>query len=149
MTQIRSGGDASRLDVPHIPRIDTSEYEAALDRMRDSAEHFSRVFTISIRDAVLSGRELDDTLRGIGRQIASMALSQALGPLQQILTQALAPQSTQASPSPHGGSPPASANSLSQVTMNVFANDARSFQRSRGQLLSLLTNALAQSIRYG
>jgi len=61
---------------------DTSGFDRALSDLQTKSDQFGRVLTGALRSAVSSGKSLDDMLRQIGTNLASMALSQALSPLQ-------------------------------------------------------------------
>ena len=64
---------------------DTAAFADALSGLGDQADRFGRQMTGALRGAVLSGRSLEDVLRRIGLNLASMALEQGLSPLQSLL----------------------------------------------------------------
>lgn len=63
-------------------QADTSGLDRALTDLQNRSEQFGRTLTNALKSAVVSGKNLDDVLRQIGLNLASMALSSALSPLQ-------------------------------------------------------------------
>ncbi len=63
---------------------DTAPFAAALQDLERLAQGFGSQLTGALRGAVVSGRSLEDSLRRIGLNLASMALGQALRPLQSL-----------------------------------------------------------------
>ncbi|MCV0396194.1 MAG: phage tail tape measure protein [Rhizobiaceae bacterium] len=63
---------------------DTRPFEQALERLRGLSADFGGQLTGALRAATVSGRSLDDILRRIGMNLASMALSQGLAPLKSL-----------------------------------------------------------------
>ncbi len=61
---------------------DTAPFVAALQDLEKLAQGFGSQLTGALRGAAVSGRSLEDTLRRIGLNLASMALGQGLQPLQ-------------------------------------------------------------------
>jgi phage-related minor tail protein len=61
---------------------DTAPFMAALQDLQKLSAGFGSQLTGALRGAVVSGRSLEDTLRRIGMNLAGMALSQGLAPLQ-------------------------------------------------------------------
>lgn len=64
---------------------DTSGFETALKTLERQASSFGSVLTGALKGAVVSGKSLEDTLRGIGLSLATNALSAGLAPLQSLL----------------------------------------------------------------
>src|SRR5690606_16655756 len=60
---------------------DTRPFADALANLEKLAGSFGRQLTGALSAAAVSGRSLDDILRRIGMNLASMALSQGLKPL--------------------------------------------------------------------
>ena len=64
-------------DVSHLrPMTD------ALKTLEQLSKSFGAQLTFSLKSAVVHGRELEDVLRSLGTNLAGMALSQGLAPLQ-------------------------------------------------------------------
>lgn len=153
MTEINAGRPSSPLDTSVLDRIDPDEFEAAMRRMATATEQFAGSFGNAMRIAVMHGGDFDDALKRIGMRMSSMALDQALQPLQRGLANLLSVPAG----SPAQASVPASGAGLGQqqgfnfaapqLSMNVFTNDARSFRNSRGQLFAALTGILGQGMR--
>lgn len=68
-------------DVTFEIRADTKPFADALNDLSDLADGFGRQMTGALKSAVVSGKSLEDVLRNIGINLASMALSQGLQPL--------------------------------------------------------------------
>jgi phage-related minor tail protein len=62
-------------------RADTQELENALKNLEDRSRQFGSVLTSALKGAVLSGRSLEDTLKGVALSLSGMALDAALKPL--------------------------------------------------------------------
>lgn len=60
---------------------DTQPFADAIGNLSKLSESFGRQLSGALKDALLSGKSLDDTLRRIGLNLAGMALSQGLQPL--------------------------------------------------------------------
>lgn len=69
-------------EVPVRITADTSEFEAALSDLQRLSDGFGRQLTGALRSAALGGKDLEDVLRRVGLNLAGMALSQGLQPLQ-------------------------------------------------------------------
>jgi phage-related minor tail protein len=65
-------------------KADTKPFEDDLKNLQDLAASFGSQLTGALKDAALSGRSLDDILRRIGLNLAGMALSRGLQPLQNL-----------------------------------------------------------------
>ncbi len=63
-------------------RADTQELENALKNLEDRSRQFGSVLTSALKGAVVNGRSLEDTLKGIALSLSGMALDAALKPLQ-------------------------------------------------------------------
>jgi phage-related minor tail protein len=63
---------------------DTAPFAAALRNLEQLSQSFGAQLNGAMKSAVVSGRDLDDTLRKIGLNLAGMALSQGLKPLQSL-----------------------------------------------------------------
>ena len=63
-------------------RADTQELENALKRLEDRSRQFGSVLTSALKGAVVNGRSLEDTLKGVALSLAGMALDAGLKPLQ-------------------------------------------------------------------
>lgn len=63
---------------------DTTEFQTALENLRDLSERFGSQLGSALRGAAVSGRSLDDVLRRIGLSLAGMALNRGLAPLRSI-----------------------------------------------------------------
>jgi len=61
---------------------DTAPFVAALDELQQLSQGFGRQLTGALQGAVVSGRSLEDVLRRLALNLAGMALSQGLRPLQ-------------------------------------------------------------------
>ncbi|TWG65264.1 hypothetical protein L611_001100000510 [Aminobacter sp. J15] len=60
---------------------DTQPFADAIGNLEKLSQSFGRQLTGALKDAVVSGKSLDDMLRKIGMNLAGMALSQGLQPL--------------------------------------------------------------------
>jgi len=65
-------------------RADTRPFEQALRDLEKRSESFGTQLTGALKSAAISGQQLDDVLRQIGLNLASMALDQGLQPLQKL-----------------------------------------------------------------
>lgn len=135
-------------DTPIRVTVDTKAFDEAMEEISASAEHFGQVFSFSMRNAVLAGRDLDDSLRSIALRISSMALDQALAPLDQLvgslfsglLGGAKTPEKDVARGS-------AGASTVANVIFNMQSPDAAGFTKSEPQIAALMGRALARAQR--
>ena len=67
--------------LPVRLEADTTPLQSALKDMEKLAERFGAQMTGALKGAVVSGKELDDVLRQLATNLASMALDQGLKPL--------------------------------------------------------------------
>ena len=67
-------------------QADTSAFDAALKGLEDRSKQFGAVLTNALKGAVVSGKSLEDVLRGVGLSLAGMALDAGLKPLQGLLS---------------------------------------------------------------
>lgn len=65
-------------------RADTRPFEDALEGLKELSQGFGSQLTSALRSAAVSGRSLEDVLRRIGLNLAGMAMSQGLEPLQKL-----------------------------------------------------------------
>lgn len=63
-------------------RADVAPFQQALENLGKLSERFGTQLTGALSSAALSGKHLDDVLRRIGINLASMALAEGLKPLQ-------------------------------------------------------------------
>lgn len=63
-------------------QADTTPFEGALRQLSGLADNFGAQLTGALKAAVISGKALDDILRQVALNLAGMALSQGLAPLQ-------------------------------------------------------------------
>ncbi len=61
---------------------DTSGFDRALDNLQKRSGAFGQSLTSAFKSAVTSGKGLDDVLRGLASNMASMALDAGMKPLQ-------------------------------------------------------------------
>lgn len=61
---------------------DTSGFDRALDNLQKRSGSFGQSLTSAFKSAVTSGKGLDDVLRGLASNMASMALDAGMKPLQ-------------------------------------------------------------------
>ena len=61
---------------------DTAPFEVALNNLQRLSNGFGAQLTGALRSATVGGRELDDVLKRVGLNLAGMALSEWLKPLQ-------------------------------------------------------------------
>ncbi|MBX9759150.1 MAG: phage tail tape measure protein [Beijerinckiaceae bacterium] len=80
---------------------DVDEVRAAIDRVDISAQRMSRTLTRAFSSAVVGGKSLEDTLKGVALSLSKVALDAAMKPLQQGLSSAIG--STLSSLSGQGG----------------------------------------------
>jgi phage-related minor tail protein len=127
----------SNAEAPIVISADTTGFDEAMRDISASTEQFGRIFASTMSRAVLSGRDLDDTLRSIALRFADLALSKALSPLENAVSNligGLAGGAAQANPS--------SGPALPQIVFNVATQDAGSFGQSQGQIAALLARAV-------
>jgi phage-related minor tail protein len=67
-------------------RADTSAFDQALKDMEGRSKQFGSVLTNALKSAVVSGKGLEDVLRGVALSLAGMALDAGLKPLQGLLS---------------------------------------------------------------
>lgn len=67
---------------------DTTALDQAFRDLETRARSFGNVLTGALKGAVLSGKSLEDTLRGIGLSLAGKALDNALQPLSALIDRA-------------------------------------------------------------
>lgn len=67
-----------------VIEADTKPFETALKDLETLSEKFGSQLTGSLKSAVVSGKALDDVLRQLALNLASMALDAGLKPLQSI-----------------------------------------------------------------
>lgn len=65
---------------------DTQPFEAALNDLQQLSQGFGRQLTGALQGAVVNGRSLEDVLRRLALNLAGMALSQGLKPLQGLVS---------------------------------------------------------------
>lgn len=63
---------------------DTAPFQAALENLQKLAGGFGNQLTNALKGAVVSGRDLDETLRRVGLSLAGMAVNQGLKPLESL-----------------------------------------------------------------
>ncbi|WP_173931142.1 phage tail tape measure protein [Chelativorans sp. Marseille-P2723] len=73
---------ADELRVPIV--AETAPFEEALNNLTALSSTFGAQLTGAFKSAAVSGKSLDDILRKIGLNLASMALDQGLRPLQSL-----------------------------------------------------------------
>ena len=62
--------------------VDVTPVADALRELSTLSERFGRQLTAALKSATVGGNDLEDTLRGIGLNLAGLALQQGLKPLQ-------------------------------------------------------------------
>lgn len=67
---------------------DTQGLETALKNLEDRSRQFGSVLTSALKGAVVQGKSLEDTLKGIALSLAGMALDAALKPLSGLFSSA-------------------------------------------------------------
>ena len=70
--------------------VDVGPVADALQRLEGLSRSFGAQLTGALRSAVVSGRDLEDVLRGIAMNLAGMALSRGLQPLEGLADSAFA-----------------------------------------------------------
>ena len=63
-------------------RADTQELDAALKGLEDRSKQFGSTLTSALKGAAVSGKGLEDVLKGVALSLAGMALDAGLKPLQ-------------------------------------------------------------------
>jgi len=124
---------------------DTSGFEAAMADMAKSTEAFGRIFAGTMSRAVLSGRDLDDTLRSIALRFADLALGKALAPLENALSGLVGGLLSGAGQGAATGTGLASA--ATRIVFNVASQDSASFAKSEGQITAMLARAVGRGQR--
>ena len=74
--------------VTVVVDADTAPFQSALKQLDQLAKGFGSQLTGALKDAVISGKELDDILRQLAMNLAGMALDQGLKPLQGAISSA-------------------------------------------------------------
>lgn len=69
-------------------RADTQDLENALKNLEDRSRQFGSVLTSALKGAVVSGKSLEDTLKGVALSLSGMALDAGLKPLTGLLSSA-------------------------------------------------------------
>lgn len=70
-------------DVSVKMNVDTSGFDTALDALQKKSDLFGRTLTNSFKSAAIGGQSLGDVLKQVAMNIAGMALSAGLKPLQE------------------------------------------------------------------
>lgn len=65
---------------------DTTEFDRALKAASDSTKDFGKVFTSTIKTAIVSGKTFEETLRAMAMRISSMALNKAIAPIENTIS---------------------------------------------------------------
>jgi phage-related minor tail protein len=65
---------------------DTSAFDRALDELQKKSDRFGSSLTAALKGAAVSGRGLDDVLRGLAANLAGLALDAGMKPLQGLLS---------------------------------------------------------------
>ena len=117
---------------------DVSELEAAMRDISASAERFGESFSAGMRRAVLSGLDLDESLKSLAMRISNLALEQALRPVDQAFGSLASDLAGALS-----RSQPRSGN----IVFNLPAGEAAGLQKSSGQIAALLGRVLAAGSR--
>lgn len=65
---------------------DTSAFDRALDDLQKKSDRFGSSLTSALKGAAVSGRGLDDVLRGLATNLAGLALDAGMKPLQGMLS---------------------------------------------------------------
>ncbi|MAW87095.1 MAG: phage tail protein [Phyllobacteriaceae bacterium] len=91
--------------LPVRLEADTTPLQSALKDMEKLAERFGAQMTGALKGAVVSGKELDDVLRQLATNLASMALDQGLKPLQGVISSAFSALAGSITPFASGGVP--------------------------------------------
>lgn len=132
--------------VPIRITADTSGYDKALGAITRSTEKFGDVFSNVMRSSILSGRDLDDTLRSIAQRFASQALDRAFDPVDSLFSSLLG--------SLGGGNPTSNeiggsngAASAANIIFNVSSPDASGFKKSQSQISGMLVRAVQRGQR--
>lgn len=68
---------------------DASPFNNTLKELEKNADRFAAQLTSGLKSAVVSGKELDDVLRQLALNLASIALDAGLKPLQGLLSEAI------------------------------------------------------------
>ena len=92
-------------NVTVVIGADTAPFQTALKQLDQLAKSFGSQMTGALKDAVVSGKELDDILRQLAMNMAGMALDQGLKPLQGALSSAFSSLFAGVTPFAKGGVP--------------------------------------------
>ncbi|KXF78275.1 phage tail protein [Paramesorhizobium deserti] len=65
---------------------DTSAFDRALDDLQKKSGRFGASLTAALKGAAVSGRSLDDVLRGLATNLAGLALDAGMKPLQGLMS---------------------------------------------------------------
>ena len=68
-------------DVTVRINADTAPFQSALENLQKLSNSFGTQLTGALKSAAVSGKDLDDILRGVGLNLAGLALQQGLKPL--------------------------------------------------------------------
>lgn len=132
-------------EAPIVVSADVSGFDAAMREISQSAERFGDVFASTMRRAVISGRDLDDTLRDIALRFADLALGQALAPIENALSALVAGAFSGLAQAASGADTAAAA--LPSIVFNVTSPDVSGFAKSQNQISALLARAVSRGQR--
>ena len=130
--------------------------EGAMRELERSADRFGAAMNGALKGAVLEGRAFDDVLRTLAQRLAAVALDGALEPLEGALGGLVGELGSVLGSGLAGGVVPGAAGrgpapsfaaAAPAVTFNVSTPDARSFQRSAGQISAMVARSTARGRR--
>ncbi|MBL4731181.1 MAG: hypothetical protein JKY82_01035 [Rhizobiaceae bacterium] len=132
--------------------IDTSGFKDALKDMNGLTRDFGRIFTSTMKTAVVSGATLEDSLRSIALKISGLALNKALAPLETMIGSFVGNLTNAALGSTAAASGPIgiglqSNQAPANISFHVNTADAASFKHSEGQISSLLARTVSRGQR--
>lgn len=84
---------------------DTTQFQSAMRDLEKLSQSFGAQLTGALKSAVIGGKELDDVLRQLALNLAEMALSQGLNPLQGMISSAFSEIFSGVTGFAHGGVP--------------------------------------------
>ncbi|MDM7850489.1 phage tail tape measure protein [Pseudochrobactrum kiredjianiae] len=148
---------------------DTSGFDRALDNLQKRSGSFGQSLTSAFKSAVTSGKGLDDVLRGLASNMASMALDAGMKPLQGLFSSMFSGLMSGLG-SGFGVAGEAGAEAIlplargsdgslgvvmgsggggrgMQINFNMSSPDAASFSRSEAQVSAMLARAVRHGTR--
>jgi phage-related minor tail protein len=139
----------SEIQETDISIAEKSEsYKAAMEEMTRRAEDFGRIFSNSLRSAIETGTDFEQTLRSIGTQMADMALERAVQPVEDFAASMFSPIMGGSATSPVAETSQPVAGYAPTINFQVNSPDIGSFSKSQSQISTMLSRTARAGSRY-